>query len=50
MSSKIKKLMEKYQDIFNIVKLTEDEKKEKAGKSIKGFIDGFKVSPACSKG
>lgn len=28
MSSQIKKLMEKYQDIFNIVKLTEDEKKE----------------------
>lgn len=35
---------------FFLVLLFEDDKKEKAGKSIKGFIDGFKVSPACGKG
>ena len=35
---------------FFLVLLFEEDKKEKAGKSIKGFFDGFKVSPACSKG
>ena len=35
---------------FFLVLLFEEDKKEKAGKSIKGFFDGFKASPACSKG
>lgn len=35
---------------FFLVLLFEDDKKEKAGKSIKGFFDGFKASPACDKG
>ena len=35
---------------FFLVLMFEDDKKEKAGKGIKGFFDGFKASPACGKG
>lgn len=35
---------------FFLVLLFEDDKKEKAGKSIKGFFDGFKALSACGKG
>lgn len=35
---------------FILVLLFEEDKKEKAGKSIKGFFDGFKASPASNKG
>lgn len=35
---------------FFLVLLFEKNKKEKAGKSVRGFIDGFKVTPAFYKG
>lgn len=35
---------------FILVLLFEEDKKEKAGKSIRGFFDGFKASPASNKG